>query len=117
MYQFILLIHVFAAVCIIALVLIQQGKGATVGAAFGSGASQTIFGSRGSGSFLFRVTISFIAVFFLTSIGLNYLAMHAYKQEKVISLPVRPAQQAPIKDTRVPAMPATTLPEEGSTKK
>ena len=64
MYQFILLIHVFAAVLIIALVLVQQGKGATMGAAFGSGASQTVFGSRGSGSFLFRVTIGLSAVVF-----------------------------------------------------
>src|SRR5690242_12038617 len=85
MYQFILLIHVFAAAIIIALVLVQQGKGATMGAAFGSGASQTIFGSRGSGSFLFRLTIGLAAVFFATSIGLNSVAMHAFKQEKANS--------------------------------
>jgi len=90
MYQLMLLIHVFAAVLVIALVLVQQGKGATMGAAFGSGASQTVFGSRGSGSFLFRVTIGLVAVFFITSISLNYLAMRAYKQEKVIQLPVVP---------------------------
>jgi len=88
MYQFILLIHVFVAVCIIGLVLVQQGKGATMGAAFGSGASQTVFGSRGSGSFLFRATISLIAVFFITSIGLNYLGVHAFKEQKNIPLPV-----------------------------
>jgi len=88
MYQFILLIHVFIGVFIIALVLVQQGKGATMGAAFGSGASQTVFGSRGSGSFLFRVTIGCAAIFFFTSMGLNSLTMHAYKQEKVINLPV-----------------------------
>ncbi len=56
MYQFILFIHVLVAAFIILLVLIQQGKGATMGAAFGSGASQTVFGARGSGSFLFRLT-------------------------------------------------------------
>ena len=88
MYQFVLLIHVFIGVFIIALVLVQQGKGATTGAAFGSGASQTVFGSRGSGSFLFRVTIAFAALFFITSIGLNSLTMHAFKQEKVVNLPV-----------------------------
>ncbi len=92
MYQFILLIHVFVAVCIVALVLVQQGKGATMGAAFGSGASQTVFGSRGSGSFLFRITLSLAATFFITSICLNYMAIHAYKQEKVIMLPVLPAK-------------------------
>jgi preprotein translocase subunit SecG len=107
MYQFILLIHVFAAVCIIALVLVQQGKGATMGAAFGSGASQTVFGSRGSGSFLFRVTISLVVVFFATSIGLNYVAVHAYKQEKVLSLPVLPAPAGTINKSPVqsPALP------------
>jgi preprotein translocase subunit SecG len=93
MYQFVLLIHVFVAICIIGLVLIQQGKGATMGAAFGSGASQTVFGSRGSGSFLFRVTVSFIAVFFITSIGLNYLGVHAFKQQSNIPLPVMPIKQ------------------------
>lgn len=95
MYQLILLIHIFLAVCIIALVLVQQGKGATMGAAFGSGASQTVFGSRGSGSFLFRLTIGFAALFFTTSITLNYLAMHAYKQERVITLPAAPQKEVP----------------------
>lgn len=86
MYQIVLLIHVFVAVCIVALVLVQQGKGATMGAAFGAGASSTVFGSRGSGSFLFRITVSFIAVFFLTSISLNYIASRTYKTEKVFSI-------------------------------
>lgn len=110
MYQFILLIHVFAAVCVIALVLVQQGKGATMGAAFGSGASQTVFGSRGSGSFLFRITISFIAVFFLTSIALNYMAMRAYKTEKVITLPALPANRT----ATVPVAPETSAPAPAS---
>jgi preprotein translocase subunit SecG len=96
MNQFILLIHVFASIFIIALVLVQQGKGATVGAAFGSGASQTVFGSRGSGSFLFRVTMSMIAIFFITSIGLNYLSVRKYKQEQTVTLPVVPV---PVKQT------------------
>ena len=105
MYQFVLFINVFTAVCIIALVLVQQGKGATVGAAFGSGASQTVFGSRGSGSFLFRLTISFAALFFTTSIGLNYMATQAYKQTRVITLPVLPVKPEPVKNT--PALPAS----------
>ena len=87
MYQLILLVHVFVAVFIVTLVLVQQGKGATMGAAFGSGASQTVFGSRGSGSFLFRVTIGCAAVFFATSITLNYLAASAARQARVIQLP------------------------------
>ena len=86
-YQVILLFHTIAAVCIIALVLVQQGKGATLGAAFGSGASQTVFGSRGSGSFLFKITMGLILCFFLTSMGLNYLTTQAYKKQRIITLP------------------------------
>ncbi len=87
MYQFILAIHVFAAIAVILLVLVQQGKGATMGAAFGSGASQTVFGSRGSGSFLLRVTIGLVVVFFATSITLNYIAGRLVKQSVAIELP------------------------------
>jgi len=88
MYQFILLIHVLAAAFLILLVLVQQGKGATMGAAFGSGASQTVFGSRGSGSFLLRLTIGFVFVFFATSIVLNRIAANALKQPVEHALPV-----------------------------
>lgn len=110
MYQIILFFHVFAAICLMALVLVQQGKGATMGAAFGSGASQTVFGSRGSGSFLFKITIGFVAVFFGTSILLNNMAVHAYKTERVIHIPAplnqgegRPAsgpQEIPVRNNR-----------------
>lgn len=105
MYQVILLIHGFVAVCIVALVLVQQGKGATLGAAFGSGASQTVFGSRGSGSFLFRLTISFVAIFFITSIGLNYMATSMYKQGTVITLPNLPAKKIPMPAQSSPSLP------------
>jgi len=102
MYQLILIIHVLAAVCLVALVLVQQGKGATVGAAFGSGASQTIFGSRGSGSFLVKVTIAFVALFFTTSIVLNHMAVDAVKAEQQAVLPM-PVQNIPA--------PAAALPD------
>ncbi|MBA3660803.1 MAG: preprotein translocase subunit SecG [Gammaproteobacteria bacterium] len=107
MYQLILLVHVFAAVCLIALVLVQQGKGATLGAAFGSGASQTVFGSRGSGSFLFKITGGFLIIFFATSLVLNNMAVRAYKQEKVMTLPFGgksvPSTEVPAK--RTPEVP------------
>lgn len=109
MYQIILLFHVFAAVCIIALVLVQQGKGATMGAGFGSGASQTVFGSRGSGSFLFRITASFVAVFFLTSIGLNYMASQAVRREKVIMLPPAQQQEMPATGSDAKTVPVAPL--------
>ena len=60
----VVVVHVVIAVSLVGLVLIQQGKGADAGAAFGGGASQTVFGSRGSGSFLTRMT-TFMAVIFL----------------------------------------------------
>lgn len=105
MYQFIFVIHVFVAVCLVALVLVQQGKGATMGAAFGSGASQTVFGSRGSGSFLLRLTIGFVVIFFSTSIALNYLASRAVKQSQRLALPV-PIQS----DAAVPAISPSSIP-------
>lgn len=89
------MIHVLAAVCLIALVLVQQGRGATVGAAFGSGASQTLFGSRGSGSFLLKVTIFFVVVFFSTSLALNNMASKAVKQDHVVQLPAQTQTQQP----------------------
>jgi len=93
MYQLILIIHVLAAVCLVALVLVQQGKGANMGAAFGSGASQTVFGSRGSGSFLLKVTIGFIILFFVTSLCLNRIVTTSVKQESQLQLSVVPMPQ------------------------
>jgi len=65
--------HVLLAASIIGLVLIQRGKGADAGACFGAGASGTVFGARGSGSFLSRATGILATLFFLTSLGLSYL--------------------------------------------
>lgn len=72
----ILLIHMLAAVCIIALVLLQHGKGADAGAGFGAGASGTVFGSRGSTPFLMKLTSFLAVIFFATSIFLAYRAAH-----------------------------------------
>ncbi len=76
MYQIILLVHVLICLALIVLVLLQQGKGAEMGAAFGSGASQTVFGSQGSLSFLVKVTGLLAALFFATSLTLGYMAAH-----------------------------------------
>src|SRR5579862_8904486 len=94
MYQFILIIHVLTVACLIVLVLVQQGKGATVGSAFGSGASQTVFGSRGSGSVLLKVTIAFVVIFFATSVSMNHMTTRAIKQTRQIELPALPAMPA-----------------------
>jgi len=66
--------HVVVAVALVGLVLIQQGKGADAGAAFGGGASQTVFGSQGSGNFLTRSTSLLAAIFFVTSFSLAVFA-------------------------------------------
>jgi len=66
--------HLLAAICIVVLVLMQQGKGAEAGASFGAGASATMFGSQGSASFLSKVTAVLAAIFFATSLGLGYFA-------------------------------------------
>jgi len=70
----VLVVHVLAALGVIGLVLLQHGKGADVGAAFGSGASGSLFGATGSANFLSRTTAILAAVFFLSSLGLAYLA-------------------------------------------
>ena len=71
-----LVVHVILAAVVIGLVLIQHGKGADAGAAFGSGASATVFGARGAGSFLSRATTIAAALFFLTSLLLFWMAAH-----------------------------------------
>jgi len=70
----VLLVHVLAAIAMVVFVLLQQGKGAEAGAAFGGGSSQTVFGSRGSGGFLAKLTGGLAALFFITSLGLAYFA-------------------------------------------
>jgi preprotein translocase subunit SecG len=77
----ILTLHVIVALSIIFLVLLQHGKGADMGAAFGSGSSGSLFGATGSANFLSRTTAALAAVFFLTSLGLAYLATHKPKAE------------------------------------
>lgn len=74
MEKLVLVVHILTALGIIGLILIQQGKGAEAGASFGSGASQTVFGSQGSGNFFSRLTAILATVFFATSVGLAILA-------------------------------------------
>ena len=92
MYQLILILHVIVAIAIIGLVLIQQGKGSDIGAAFGSGASNTVFGSQGSTSFLLKLTGTLAAVFFTTSLTLGIIAAHNVKQVQQFSLPTKMSQ-------------------------
>jgi preprotein translocase subunit SecG len=91
----ILVLHVIAALGIVGLVLLQHGKGADVGAAFGSGASGSVFGSAGSANFLSRATAILAVVFFLTSMGLTYVLSRKSDKEGVMSSGAVPQQTAP----------------------
>jgi preprotein translocase subunit SecG len=72
MTAFIIAIHVLACIALVGIVLLQHGKGADIGSTFGGGASQTVFGSRGAGNFLTKLTTGFAVVFMLTSLTLSY---------------------------------------------
>ena len=74
LFSFVLIVHMLAAGGIILLVLLQHGKGADMGAAFGSGASGSLFGATGSANFLSRATAVLATVFFVTSLALAYIA-------------------------------------------
>lgn len=79
LFPLILTLHLIVAAVVIGLVLIQHGKGADMGAAFGSGASGSLFGASGSANFMSRTTAWFAAVFFATSLGLSYMASNRPK--------------------------------------
>lgn len=98
MYQLILTVHVFIAVVLIGLILIQHGKGADVGASFGSGASNTVFGSQGTGGFLFRLTGSLALAFFVTSLTLSYMVTTQYQKASQQFIP----QQTNLPDNSIP---------------
>mgnify|MGYP003343664485 CR=1 FL=1 len=88
-----IVIHVVAALGIIGLVLLQHGKGADMGAAFGGGSSGSLFGASGSANFLSRSTSVLATIFFLTSLGLTWFSTHRTKEQGVMANP--PASTAP----------------------
>jgi preprotein translocase subunit SecG len=77
LHTFLLIVQLFCAIGIVALVLLQRGKGADAGAGFGAGASGTVFGARGATTALSRATAILAALFMLTSLSLAYLGTHA----------------------------------------
>ena len=98
MYQLVLVVHIFIAISVIGLFLLQHGKGADIGASFGSGASNTVFGSQGTGSFLFKITGGLVIAFFTTSVLLS--AMVAKQYQSSTALPTSLVQQ--IKQPQLP---------------
>ena len=120
--QLVLVAHVLIAVAIIGLILLQQGKGAEMGASFGAGSSQTLFGAQGGGNVLTRFTAILATVFFVTSFTLAVIAKNkaeALSTDGVIAIdtefsqsaeasaaPVEAQTSAPAVDGDVPALPA-----------
>ena len=106
--NFVVAIQMLAALIMIGLVLVQHGKGADMGASFGSGSSGSLFGATGSANFLSRMTAALATVFFCTSLGLAYLATHKPKAsggvlDAVKSEPAVPAKPAEVPDAKAPA--------------
>ncbi|MDH3326516.1 MAG: preprotein translocase subunit SecG [Gammaproteobacteria bacterium] len=101
-----IIVHLVAAVSLVSIVLLQQGKGADMGAAFGSGASQTVFGSSGSGSFLTRTTAILGTIFFVSSLSLAYFSGKANTADSVVDgslVPTSIIAPSPVGD--LPAVP------------
>ncbi len=120
--------HLFLAIGMVTLILLQHGKGADAGAAFGSGASATVFGAKGSASFLSRTTGILAALFFVTSMTLAYFASQTGVQKGIMEqaapaveqavpaaesdIPLAPTAVEPAVQSDVPAIPPTAVPGE-----
>ena len=92
MEHLITIIHILAAAGVIGLVLLQHGKGADMGAAFGSGASGSLFGVSGSSNFMSKATAICVVVFFATSLTLAYMSSHRTGSGSVIKMPAVKAE-------------------------
>ena len=96
-------VHFLIAVALIGFILMQHGKGADMGAAFGSGASGSLFGAAGSANFLSRTTAILATVFFLSSLGLTYLGANRGAPKDLMQQGVtQKAPEAPAKSTEIP---------------
>jgi len=95
----IIVVHIIAALVVIGLVLLQHGKGADMGASFGGGSAGSLFGATGSANFLSRTTAVIATVFFLTSLGMAYLATHKPRTSggvmEGVTVPTKPAVPVP----------------------
>mgnify|MGYP001014149212 FL=1 len=129
MEQLILVVYLLLAAAMTGLILLQQGRGADAGASFGSGASQTVFGSAGSGNVLTRATAILATLFFVASVGLAVMAKHKAEaardaqipvpvvtesrqaQELPGDLPQQATKEVPSAGSEVPAAPAAAQPE------
>lgn len=102
-------VHILTAMVLIGLVLMQHGKGADMGAAFGTGSAGSLFGSSGSANFLSRSTAAAATVFFITSLSLTYFSSHKTQQQgvmdKVNAVKKVPAAPAPVDTSKSKEIP------------
>jgi preprotein translocase subunit SecG len=110
LYTLIVVVHVFICFLMIGAILLQSGKGAEIGAAFG-GSSQTVFGSRGPANFLSKLTVVVAAIFMVTSFTLAILAKQQNFSSTVIDMQPKSEPAAP---TAVPPAPPTKESHAGS---
>ncbi len=107
MHTILVMVHLFLSIGLIGLILIQHGKGADAGAAFGSGASATVFGARGSANFLSRTTGILALLFFITSLTLAWMALNTARESGLmVDVPTEQAQEIPPAQSDMPAVPA-----------
>jgi len=109
MSQALIIIHIVVCVALIMIVLLQTGKGADMGAAFGGGSSQTLFGSTGASTFLSKLTTVAAVVFMITSLALAYYSSHAARSS------IMTESAPPVEESRTqPAAPGTETTTEGA---
>ena len=111
----VIVLHVLVALSIIGLVLLQHGKGADMGSGFGSGASGSLFGATGSANFLSRATAVLATLFFVTSLGLAYIATNKPRSGGGVLDAAKKEQAAPTKaPEKAPEKPAAEAPKAPS---
>ena len=101
----IIIIHIIVALALILIVLLQTGKGADMGAAFGGGASQTLFGGAGASTFLSRLTTIAAIIFMLTSLGLAYFSSHRAAKSVMSQMPAPTTEQTEQAPSEAPVQP------------
>lgn len=116
LYEILLIVYLIVAIALIGFVLLQQGKGAEMGASFGAGGSNTVFGSGGSGNFMTRTTAILATVFFIVSLTIGSITANRDKSEdefENLEVPLETQQEVPSSDIPSSDIPASDDADEG----
>lgn len=111
MYEALLVIFLLVAIGLVGLIMLQQGKGADMGASFGAGASATLFGSSGSGNFMTRMTAVLATLFFVISLVLGNMSSNHVKKGGEWESLSQPAPEKTEQSTTAPATPSSDIPK------